>query len=122
MISLDEKYVHEQVQYVMLLQDISKIKKGKIKIKVIISAWDAYKDAKCPSNLLKNKLPLVWQYLFSNEQLFNCEFWGISAQGGDLADESVKEQMLDYENAIERIIVVNEDSNEITHDITVLLK
>lgn len=65
---------------------------------------------------------MVWQYLFSNEQLFNCEFWGISAQGGDLADESVKEQMLDYENAIERIIVVNEDSNEITHDITVLLK
>lgn len=121
-ISSNEKYIHEQVQYVMLLQDIRKIKKGKIKIKVIISAWDAYKDAKCPSDLLKNKLPLVWQYLFSNEQLFNCEFWGISAQGGDLADESVKEQMLDYENAIERIIVVNEDGNEISHDLTVLLK
>lgn len=101
-ISLEEKYVHEQVQYVMLLQDISKIKKGKTKIKIIISAWDAYKDAKCPSDLLKNKLPLVWQYLFSNQELFNCEFWGISAQGGDLTDESVKKQMLYYENAIER--------------------
>lgn len=120
--SLDEKYVHEQVQYVMLLQDICKIKKAKVKVKIIISAWDAYKDAECPSELLKDKLPLVWQYLFSNEQLFNCEFWGISAQGGDLADNSVREHMLDYENAIERIIVVKEDSNEITHDLTVLLK
>lgn len=120
--SLDKKYVHEQVQYVMLLQDIRGIKKDKIKIKIIISAWDAYNDGKCPSDLLRDKLPLVWQYLSSNEQLFNCEFWGISAQGGDLTDPSVKEQMLDYENAIERIKVVYEDNNEHTHDLTVLLK
>lgn len=121
-ISSDEKYVHEQVQYVMLLQDISGIKKGKTKIKIVISAWDAYNDNKCPRDVLKDKLPLVWQYLSSNEQLFDCEFWGVSAQGGDLADTSVKERMLDYENAIERIIVVNEDNNESTHDLTVLLK
>lgn len=119
---LDKKYVHEQVQYVMLLQDIRVIKKDKIKIKIIISAWDAYNDGKCPSELLRDKLPLVWQYLSSNEQLFHCEFWGISAQGGDLTDPLVKEQMLDYENAIERIKVVYENNNELTHDLTVLLK
>lgn len=120
--SFNEKYVHEQVQYVMILQDIIRIKKEKTKIKVVISAWDAYEKGKCPQELLKEELPLLWQYLLSNQKLFDCEFWGVSAQGGDLMDASVKEQMLNYESAIERIRVIDEDNNELEHDLTVLLK
>lgn len=116
-----EKNIHEQVQYVMLLQDINSVRKKITKLKVIISAWDIYKNT-CPKELLKEKLPLVWQYLVSNNEKFDCEFWGISAQGGDLTISEVKERLLDYENAIERIIVVDENNEWNSHDLTALLK
>ena len=62
-------------------------------------------------------MPLVWQYLHTNEEQFYCEYWGISAQGGNLDIEKEKQKLLEYENNIERIIVVNhrgEKSNDIT--------
>lgn len=119
--AFQEKNIHEQVQYVMLLQDINSVRKKITKLKVIISAWDIYKNT-CPKELLKEKLPLVWQYLVSNNEKFDCEFWGISAQGGDLTISEVKERLLDYENAIERIIVVDENNEWNSHDLTALLK
>ena len=120
---IQDKRVHEQVQYVMLLQDIKIVRKKTTRIKVVISAWDEYAGSGTPRDLLKDKLPMVWQYLTSNEGSFDCEFWGISAQGGDVTIQQEKEKLLDYENAIDRIIVVNEDKGErISHDLTVLLK
>lgn len=119
---LVEKSIHEQVQYVMLLQDIIKIRTKRTKFKIIISAWDAYTNDKSPKDVLKEKLPLVWQYLTTNQRFFDCEFWGISAQGGDLSVPAVKERMLDYDDATDRIIVVTEKNNEELHDLTALLK
>lgn len=119
---LEEKSIHEQVQYVILLQDIKTIRKKRTKFKIIISAWDVYKNDKSPKDILKEKLPLVWQYVTTNQGFFDCEFWGISAQGGDLSVADVKARMLDYEDATDRIIVVTENNNEKLHDLTALLK
>lgn len=119
---LEKKSIHEQVQYVMLLQDIKTIRKKKTKFKIIISAWDTCTSDKSPKDILKEKLPLVWQYLTTNQSFYDCEFWGISAQGGDLSVPDVKAQMLDYDDATDRIIVVTEKSDEELHDLTALLK
>lgn len=114
--------VHEQVKYVMLLQDIAKVRKSATDIKIIISAWDAYAYEGCPRDLLKSKVPLVWQYLSANEGSYNCEYWGISAQGGNLDEENVKSKLLDYDNPVERIIVVEQNNREKSHDLTMLLE
>lgn len=116
----DINEIHEQAQYVMLLQDIRSVKRRKTKLKVIISAWDAYEEKVIPEELLKRRLPLVWQFLFTNHMDFECEYWGISAQGGDVTDSLKKEELLEYEDAVERIIVVQGDKH--AHDLTAILK
>ena len=65
---------------------------------------------------------MLWQYLFSNNYFFYCEFCGISSQGGDVTIPEVKEKLLNYENAIERIIVVDENNKWNSHDLTALLR
>lgn len=119
---LENIIMHEQVQYVMLLQDIGRIRKKRTKLKIVISAWDAYNTDKKPQELLKIKMPLLWQYLMTNKHLFECEYWGISAQGGNLDVQDEKDRLLDYENPIERITVVGQRKLENIHDLTTLLK
>lgn len=113
--------MHEQTQYVLLLQDVSKLRSSCTKLKVIISAWDVYDVDVTPSELLSKELPLVWQYLKANDNNFECEYWGISAQGGDLSDPEEQIRLQSYNNAIERIQVINEDK-EVSHDLSILLK
>lgn len=114
--------MHEQVQYVMLLQDISRIRRKRTKLKIVVSAWDAYNTDQEPKDLLEIKMPLLWQYLTSNEQLFECEYWGISAQGGNLDVKAEKDRLLEYEDPIDRIIVVGSHKLENIHDLTILLR
>lgn len=119
--ALDNSIMHEQTQYVSILQDVYKLRKKRTKIKIIISAWDEYNTELAPSELLKDKLPLFWQYIKANRDFFECEYWGISAQGGDLTNPEEKEKLQNMNNAMERIIVIDENK-KITHDISVLLK
>lgn len=113
--------MHEQTQYVSLLQDIYEIRKACTKLKVILSAWDIYNIDITPSKLLQQELPLVWQYLIANRSIFECEYWGISAQGGDLNDPEEKNRLRALNNPIERIQVISENKEK-THDLSVLLK
>jgi hypothetical protein len=119
--SLDKTIMHEQTQYVSILQDVYVLRKRKTEIKIVISAWDEYKTEMSPSELLKISLPLLWQYLTANREFFECEYWGISAQGGDLTNPEEKEKLQSISDAIERIIVVN-DNKQVTHDLSILLK
>lgn len=119
--ALDKSIMHEQTQYVSVLQDVYALRKCRTKIKIVISAWDEYKTEMSPSELLKDRLPLLWQYLTANCKFFECEYWGISAQGGDLTNPEEKEKLQGMSNAIERIIVVN-DNKQVTHDLSILLK
>lgn len=119
--ALDKSIMHEQTQYVSILQDVYALRKSRTKIKIVISAWDEYQAEMAPNELLKNRLPLLWQYLTANGEIYECEYWGISAQGGDLTNPEEKEKLQNMSNAIERIIVVN-DNKQVTHDLSILLK
>lgn len=106
-----------QAEYVQMLQYLYFIRKSQTNLKIIVSAWDMYPEYDLPEYVLKDKVPLVWQYLHTNKEHFDCEYWGISAQGGDLNNKKVQEKLRDYDNHIERIIIVNhlgEKSNDIT--------
>lgn len=110
-----------QTKLVELLQFIEFIKKEvQINLDIIISAWDVIDNSKYnnPIEFIEAKLPLLWQYIFSNSKTFNINYWGISAQGGDLDDQDTKEKLADLICAEERIRVVDKNGNSI-NDITV---
>ena len=112
-----ECHLNIQAEYVQMLQYLYYIRNSSTNLKIIVSAWDMYLGYELPEKVLKDRVPLVWQFLYANEERFHCEYWGISAQGGDLNIEEEKQKLLEYENNIERIIVVNhrgEKSNDIT--------
>ena len=108
-----------QAEYVQILKYLHYARNRKTHIKVIVSAWDMYvKDKyKDPDQVLKDKVPLIWQYLYTNEEYFECEYWGISAQGGNLDDKKVQKKLAEYDNPNKRIYIVNslgKKSNDIT--------
>lgn len=116
----EERYMHEQAEYVELLQAISELKRDTIYLKVVISAWDTYEGACKPEELLKEKMPLLWQYLASNKEKIICEFWGVSAQGGALDDSEIQEKLRNELYPSNRVIVVNE-AGETSKDLTQIL-
>lgn len=108
-----------QAEYVQILKYLYCIRNRKTHIKVIVSAWDMYVKGgyKEPEQVLKDKVPLIWQYLNTNKEYFECEYWGISAQGGNLDDKDVQQKLAEYDNPNERIWVVDslgKESNDIT--------
>ncbi|WP_034341895.1 TRAFAC clade GTPase domain-containing protein [Deinococcus misasensis] len=116
-----------QVILVELLQFIMQFKKSKIRIAIVISAWDLVNNDplckfKLPTNWLNGNLPLLYQYLTANPEYFCFKTFGISAQGGDL--QTQKAQLLEHENASERIIVASDTdtSNDITEPIKWLME
>lgn len=75
-----------QVQLVDLLQMISHSPVGSAgrKVAVMISAWDkAEGERLTPDVFLKNKLPLLAQYLESGRDGWTSRVYGVSAQGGE---------------------------------------
>ncbi len=108
-----------QAEYVQILEYLYHIRNKKTHIKVIVSAWDMYvKDKyKEPEQVLKDKVPLIWQYLQTNEERFECEYWGISAQGGNLDNKKIQQKLAGYDDPNKRILLVNylgKKSNDIT--------
>lgn len=75
-----------QVQLVDLLQMLRKkpLDIGPRRLAIMFSAWDkASGDGLTPSEYLKCKMPLLWQYLQSNADDWMFKIYGLSAQGGD---------------------------------------
>ena len=112
------------VVLVELLSFISFIKKDcKIRLTIVVSAWDTVnKDYAIPEECIKNRMPLLWQYVCSNPLLFDCTYYGVSAQGGDLKDEEASEALLEkyQNNPAERVSVVD-NNGKIGHDISLPL-
>jgi hypothetical protein len=76
-----------QVRLVDLLQFIQMgpFKRRKRKLVVAVSAWDVVPNPKpTPSEWLERELPLLYQFLLTNEQSFEFRVYGISAQGGQV--------------------------------------
>lgn len=112
------------VQIVELLQFIREIKVDEMcKIGIVVSAWDLEEANKhqIPEEYVKNQLPFLWQYLFSNKSAWETSYYGVSAQGGSI--ESLDEIIRLSENStepIERIMIVN-NHGEIYNDLTMLI-
>jgi len=108
-----------QIKLVDLLQVIIKHKKiTPIKIAVIVSAWDLIQESIKPEDWVKKRLPLLYQFLCSNNHHFICKYYGISAQGGKLENA---EELRKYTNPSERIRVLLDEEPE-SNDITIPVK
>ncbi|MEW5852490.1 MAG: hypothetical protein AB2A00_27135 [Myxococcota bacterium] len=105
-----------QVMLVELLQLMTERRAGHpLPAVVIISAWDIWRDqTKGPRNWLRQRLPLLSQFLDGNEQL-PCDVVGISAQGGDYTSEQQRDHLKKLAPH-ERPVV--DDGQAVSHDIT----
>lgn len=114
-----------EVQLVELLQFVDYIRNSEpTNLTVVISAWDAVAgEGLMPEAYVKQRLPLLWQYLHSNQLLFLTKYYGVSAQGGEYGPEErdIEQLIAKYEMLpAERILVVDEQGKD-SHDITLPL-
>ena len=109
----DYPMIPGQFALVELLQILCFVRKCVVNIKFIISAWDRVeafyteKETIVPEDVFHEKLPLVYQFLNTNKDCINVQYWGVSAQGSDLQDADEIEQMSYAVEAMERVKVVD---------------
>jgi hypothetical protein len=111
-----------QVKLVENLQllEYYKLRPHRVKLSVIISAWDvvlndATLKSKMPNEWMSEYVPLLYQYLCANSRTFDVKCFGVSAQGCDYEDTQKRDELIAKE-PFERIIV--QEENNITNDIT----
>jgi hypothetical protein len=80
-----------QVQLVDILQILLHLRnaRSRLRLAVIISAWDLVRSKIPPSIWLDGRLPLLSQFIKSNPDRIVADVFGISAQGGDLSTDLV---------------------------------
>lgn len=104
------------VQFVDLLQFLLERSQKKLRLVVVVSAWDLVDDlGMAPNVYVENQVPLLHQFLVANDDLIEHEVFGVSAQGGDIKAADQKKSLLSVEDASLRIKVVHGD--EKGHDI-----
>jgi hypothetical protein len=111
------------VQLVELLQFVAFLRDNKqVRLGLVVSAWDTINKTQydTPQDFIKNHLPLIWQYLNSNYELFDLFSYGVSALGGSLENLEEVNRLSSYDDPMERIIVVDNEHNS-SNDITLLL-
>jgi hypothetical protein len=116
-----------QVALVELLQFALESAAKKVRIAVVISAWDLVQKASftgAPHEYLAREMPLLRQFLESNDDLLEHTVFGVSAQGGDITVEEQKKALLNLDDALKRIKVLHgtEASQDITRPIAWLLE
>lgn len=72
---------------------------------IVVSAWDRATDLGIePQRWVELQVPLLWQWLCSQESPFGFRVFGISAEGGDVSDPAIKEQLTRHEDPLVRIL------------------
>ncbi len=120
-ISWDASLAPTQVKLVELLQfmDHEDAVSLPFRISVIVSAWDLLaSQGISPEDWIKERLPLLYQFLASNSDKFPSKIYGVSAQGGDLSKN--KAELLSRNPPSERVQVI--DGGAVSHDLTVPIK
>ena len=85
----------DQVKLVDLLQTLT----GEMKISqnerlaVIVSAWDQVDEYSSAEDFVRDRLPLLSQYLRFGVHPFECRFYAVSAQGGKYVEEDHKGEL-----------------------------
>jgi hypothetical protein len=103
----DTSHTSNQVKLVDCLQFIEKYGRiaRPIKISIAISMWDRLElvgNKLTPEEWTKLQLPLLYQYMFCNSEIFETKYFGVSSQGGNYDDR----ESLAVGNAMERVKVV----------------
>lgn len=115
-----------QVKLVELLQVALESATRKLRVAVVVSAWDLVEKtfAAAPHDYLTREMPLLRQFLESNEDLLDHTVFGVSAQGGDITVDEQKKKLLDLDDALKRIKVLQraKSSQDITQPIAWLLE
>jgi len=105
-----------QVNMVELLQLVASISGKKLRIALVVSAWDKVAPSCAPSDWLRKELPLLHQLLVSNSSEYRYKVFGVSAFGGD-PTKDVEALSRKHTQPSDRIIV-QEDTGRPHHDIT----
>lgn len=113
-----------QVKLVELLQMVLDQTGRKLRIALVVSAWDLVDSLGSPEVYLKRSLPLLHQFLEANDDWLEYSVFGVSAQGGDITVAKEKASLLERDDAVDRIKVRigNESNNDITKPIAWLLE
>jgi hypothetical protein len=120
LIKFDARKVPTQVQIVEMLQFLTARRKScaTFKLAVVISAWDLVEKSLrvTPNQWLQERLPLLSQYLWSNDDRYESAVFGVSAQGCDYGHGEEEQFRKKYRRSSDRIKVVHGDeaSNDIT--------
>ena len=96
-----EEHTSNQVKLVETLQLIaSRIGiQNLMRISVIISRWDLIEanGKETPLAWLQTKMPLLHQFLICNDDIFQFQVFGVSAQGGDYNKVDERQRLLGLE-------------------------
>lgn len=113
-----------QAKLVELLQFLLDRTQRKLRVAVVVSAWDLVDGIGMPPHgFIARELPLLQQFLEANDDLLAHAVFGVSAQGGDITVEVEKQTLLELDDALKRIKVRQdqEASQDITKPIAWLL-
>lgn len=113
-----------QAKLVELLQFLLERTQRKLRVAVVVSAWDLVEDlGKTPHTFISRELPLLQQFLEANDDRLEHAVFGVSAQGGDITDASEKQSLLELDDALKRIKVRqdHDSGQDITKPIAWLL-
>jgi hypothetical protein len=116
---------HESAPTQVVLVDLLQVLHSKInrpiKVSVVISAWDLISNSTdkeinslSPSEWLAKQLPLLDQFLRSNETLFSHSVCGVSAQGSKYEGDNRKLHSFTKPSERIRVNFNGQDSNDIT--------
>lgn len=106
----------EEVLLIELLQQINRRPnvERRRRLAVVVSAWDVVTDEITPLEWGRRARPMLAEFLRHNEALWEVEFWGVSAQGGDLPQDAAR--LLQFSDPAERIKVIGPSSSP--HDLS----
>lgn len=113
-----------QVKLVELLQFLLERTQRKLRVAVVVSAWDLVDNLGAPHEFVARELPLLQQFLGANDDMIEHSVFGVSAQGGDITVEAEKQTLLELNDALKRIKVRQDQqtSQDITKPIAWLLR
>jgi len=112
-----------QAKLVELLQFVLERTQRKLRVAVVVSAWDLVEKLGAPHEFVARELPLFQQFLEANEDFIQHSVFGVSAQGGDITVKEEKDALLNLDDALKRIKVrqAQQTDQDITRPIAWLL-
>jgi hypothetical protein len=85
-------------------------------VAVVVSAWDLVGEAQLePKEWMRREMPLLSQFLQTNQETFESRIYGVSALGGNIKDTRTRSSLIGMTHS-ERIVCMGPDCPP--HDLT----